>query len=927
MANSNLRLKLARVNSLKLRVSSRIPANMSGTSFITITRGPNGEYFINPDYSVLTPGPIASPETSYIAVEDQADGTFKTVSLASLLASGLDADLQAIAALTGTGILVRSATDTWVQRSVAAGFGMTVTNGDGVAGNMTVALTEPNLVAIAGLTSAANQLPYFTGLAAAALTPLTAFSRSLLDDADGPTALTTLGALPKAGGTMTGALTLAADPSAALQAATKQYVDSIAQGLDPKASAVAATTANITLSAPQTIDGIAVVAGDRVLVKNQSTAAQNGIYVVAAGAWTRAADADAWTELPGAYLFIEKGTINADTGWACNSDQGGTLGSTAVTFVQFAGAGSYTPGAGLSLTGTQFSIPSAGVVSAMLNADVYSTAHSWSGQQTFTNPIVGTQAPGNNTTLAASTGFVNAAVGALGSGGSSTYDTQGIAATATIPGTVQGIQTFGYTASGDGGGARYRKVVSLASGKLGFQSADGAWWEIAENAINVDMAGAKGDGTTDDSVAIRAAIASVPRGGDLVFSSGKTYCVSQDGANLWCLYVQNPINIRGTGGYTNIKPLSIGNTVSVIWIKGSTTVEDRFTTVTGLFIGDPATGTRSGLHGLVLETQSAGSYFRRITVEKNFFCPSSVTGGRGIYCNNNATNNPNGGIYTSCIQNNTIGNGIHLSQSGDSIQIVNNAIYGIGPGILVDLIANATGPYMRDNNIVSQGGAIKIDRAYGFVIDGGIFEPISGSSPSNGAIIDVNGGTSTVIGGLIQNVVFVPIGGSNVTKYIRIRNSQMIRCLMNEMPGTGITCHDIAGSLGCVVGKNIIGTGNSYIVDDGGSQTAGVSFYVGNSGRPAFANSWANTGGTLTTLRFYKDLSGMVHVEGYVSGGTLSSTVFTLPTGYRPSAYVANANSSVQVTAAGAVFCISASNVQQNMAISFLAADEGHLFV
>ena len=507
------------------------------------------------------------------------------------------------------------------------------------------------------------------------------------------------------------------------------------------------------------------------------------------------------------------------------------------------------------------------------------------------------------------------------------FDTRTAAIAASISGTVQGIQIFGYSAAGDGGAARYRKVVSLGSGMLGFQSADGAWWEIAENAINVDMAGAKGDGTTDDSVAIRAAITSVPRGGDLVFSSGKTYCVSQDGANLWCLYIQSPVNIRGTGGYTNIKPLSIGNTVSVIWIKGSTALEDRFTNVSGLFIGDPVTGTRSGLHGLVLETQSAGSYFRRITVEKNFFCPTTVTGARGIYCNNNATNNPNGGIYTSCIQNNTIGNGIHLSQSGDSIQIINNAIYGIGPGILVDLIANATGPYMRDNNIVSQGGAIKIDRAYGFVIDGGIFEPISGSSPSNGAIIDVNGGTSTVIGGLIQNVVFVPIGGSNVTKYIRIRNSQMIRCLMNEMPGTGITCHDIAGSLGCVVGKNIIGTGNTYIADDGGSQTAGVSFYVGNSGRPAFQNSWANTGGVLTTLRYYKDLSGMVHVEGYVSGGTLSTTVFTLPVGYRPSAYVANANSSVQVTAAGAVFCTSGSNVQQNMAVSFLAADEGHLFV
>ena len=145
------------------------------------------------------------------------------------------------------------------------------------------------------------------------------------------------------------------DPVSALQLATKQYVDNIAQGLNTKAPVLVATTANITLSGEQTIDGF-TTSSSRVLVKNQSTAANNGIYVSSSGAWTRSLDADTWNELVSAYVLVEQGTINGDTGWVCTSDPGGTLGVTAVTWVQFSGAGTYTAGTGLTLTGTQFSI-------------------------------------------------------------------------------------------------------------------------------------------------------------------------------------------------------------------------------------------------------------------------------------------------------------------------------------------------------------------------------------------------------------------------------------------------------------------------------------------------------------------------------------------------------------------------------------------
>lgn len=94
----------------------------------------------------------------------------------------------------------------------------------------------------------------------------------------------------------------------------------------------AATTANITLSAPQTIDGVSCIAGDRVLVKDQSSGSANGIYVVAAGAWTRATDFDSWDEIHGAVVVVEEGSVNADRAYLCTNNDGGTLGSTAIAF-------------------------------------------------------------------------------------------------------------------------------------------------------------------------------------------------------------------------------------------------------------------------------------------------------------------------------------------------------------------------------------------------------------------------------------------------------------------------------------------------------------------------------------------------------------------------------------------------------------------
>ena len=249
-----------------------------------------------------------------------------------------DTDLDAIAALSAAGIIVRTGNGTAAARAVAGTSGrINLTNGDGVSGNPTIDL------AASGVTAGT-----FTKITVDVYGRATVGAQASLSDLSSPNANFDFNSQR---------ITNLADPVGAQDAATKNYVDLTTQGLDPKQSVKAASTGNIaSLSGTATIDGVALIAGDRVLVKDQSTAAQNGVYVVAAGAWARADDMSTWTEHVSAYLFVEQGTVNADNGFLCTVDEGGTLGSTAVTFVQFNGAGQVIAGAGLTKTGNQIDV-------------------------------------------------------------------------------------------------------------------------------------------------------------------------------------------------------------------------------------------------------------------------------------------------------------------------------------------------------------------------------------------------------------------------------------------------------------------------------------------------------------------------------------------------------------------------------------------
>jgi len=166
--------------------------------------------------------------------------------------------------------------------------------------------------------------------------------------------------LPLSGGTLSGFLTLHADPTSGMHAATKQYVDNYALGLDFKQSVRVASTANVDISTAlengDSLDGVTLATGDRVLLKNQSTASQNGIYVVAAsGAASRATDADTSAELTkGAFVYVESGTANAGSAYVVSSAN--VLGTDPVTWTQFGGGATYSAGTGLTLTGNVFAL-------------------------------------------------------------------------------------------------------------------------------------------------------------------------------------------------------------------------------------------------------------------------------------------------------------------------------------------------------------------------------------------------------------------------------------------------------------------------------------------------------------------------------------------------------------------------------------------
>ena len=339
-----------------------------------------------------------------------------TFTLASILSS--------LSSLATTGLVVNNAGSIQGVTLTGTAGNIVVTNGTGVGGAPTFNL-------------------------ATAGTPVTGFFGQVTTDTFGRVTATAaataanittaLGYTPvnKAGDTMGGILNLGGftiqnlgSPVNGTDAANKNYIDQAVAGLSWKEAVLAATTGNITLSGLQAIDGYTTLAGDRILVKNQTTASQNGIYLANAGAWTRSTDTTTGPELLGLAVFIEGGSTQADTGWTMTTNGTITVGTTSLAFAQFAGSNTYTAGSGLTLTGNTFAI-SAPVSIAL------------GGTGLTTTPANGTLDIGNGTGFTRTTLTAGTGVSVTNAAGSITLANTGVTAFTSNTGLSANVSATG----------------------------------------------------------------------------------------------------------------------------------------------------------------------------------------------------------------------------------------------------------------------------------------------------------------------------------------------------------------------------------------------------------------------------------------------------------------------------------------------------
>jgi phage-related tail fiber protein len=675
------------------KVTSKTDNGSYFTFGVTLLDTAGGFNTVSNNYDLALHISVAGSAASVTSVAATAPAAGLTISGSPITTSGtlvfsLANDLAAIEALNGSGFYARTGVDTWAARTITGTTNrITVTGGNGSA-NPTIDISTSyvgqtsittlgtvstgtwNATTIStskggtgrttigaantllGVDTTGTLLEYKSLSAGAGIginfaSQLITFSNtgvlSITGTANqvitsGSTGNITL-SLPQninTGATPSFAQVLvAADPTLPLHLATKQYVDNAIQGMSPKQSVLAATTTNIMLDGEQTIDGVALTTGDRVLVKDQTAPAENGIYIVDEnGAWARSTDMNSWSEVPGAFTMVEEGNTFADTGWISTANQGGTLGTTPITWVQFSSASTVLAGTGLTKIGNTISIANVGTAGTYNNVTTNAQGQVISGSniayltgnQTIT--LTGDVTGSGTTTIA--TTLSNTGVTA-GTYRSVTVDAKGRVTVGTNPTTLAG---YGIT-DAQALNAYLTSLSSLVTDGIVVRNGNTAITRAISAGSSkvsvIDGSGVAGNPTID---IVEANLTHNNIGGTLGIAKG--------GTNLTALGSANQVlgvNSSATG--LEYKDITAGTGISVSHSAGSITIAATnagtvtsvaVTGSTGLTVGgSPITsagtitltlGTElQGLsalasNGVVVRT-STGSYTSRSVVSGN----------------------------------------------------------------------------------------------------------------------------------------------------------------------------------------------------------------------------------------------------------------------------------------------------------------------
>ena len=434
---------------------------------------------------------------------------------------------------------------------------------------------------------------------------------------------TTIGAITPSSAAFTTA-SVSTAPVSGNDVVNKTYLDFYATGISWKQPVLCGTTVNITLSGLQTLDGVTVVAGSRVLVKNQTTTSQNGIYLASATAWSRAPDADTWDELVSALVFVESGSTLAGSAWYCTIQRGGTLGTTAITWSNFSVAANYTAGTGLSLNSYVFSITNTGVTAAAYG----------SASKTLTATV---NAQGQLTVLAdTNIAITNAQVSGLGT--MSTQDANSVTITGgTINGTAIGgttaaaVNATTFTGAGTGltgtatslsiGGNAATATSATTATNLAGGAAGSVPYQSASSTTALLPAGANGQvltlaaGIPSWATPTTGSVTSVAQSftGGLISVSGSpvtssgTLALTVAGtsggipyfssASTWATSAALAANALVIGGGAGVAPSTTTTGTGVVTALGVNTGSAGAFVVNGGALGTPSSGTVTNLTG------------------------------------------------------------------------------------------------------------------------------------------------------------------------------------------------------------------------------------------------------------------------------------------------------------------------------------------